>query len=49
MPVTEVGEAFWSAEQSAWFVKCRAVQIKKFNLALKKDEETGRWFVDGGL
>jgi outer membrane lipoprotein-sorting protein len=48
MPVFDVGEATWSPEQSAWFVKCRMSQITKHNLALKKDPKTGRWFVDGG-
>ncbi|MGA2279001.1 MAG: hypothetical protein ABSG80_01710 [Verrucomicrobiota bacterium] len=49
MPVMEVGEATWSPEQSAWFVKCRAVQTKKWNLAIRKDNPAGRWQVDGGL
>jgi hypothetical protein len=50
MPVTEVVEGFWSPEHSAWFVKCRVLlQIKKHNLALKKDPKTGRWYVDGGI
>ena len=33
IPLMEVGDAFWSAEQSAWFVKCRAYQTKKWNIA----------------
>jgi len=49
MPVFEVGEATWSAEQSAWFVKCRASQTKKWNLALRKDNPAGRWQFDGGI
>ena len=50
MPVTEAGEAFWSAEQSAYFVKCRMVApIKKHNLAVRKDNPAGRWQVDGGI
>jgi hypothetical protein len=49
MPVVEVGEATWSPEQSAWFVKCRMSQIKKWNLAVRKDNPAGRWQVDGGL
>ena len=49
MPVMEAGEATWSAEQSAWFVKCRATQTKKWNLAIRKDNPAGRWQVDGGL
>jgi hypothetical protein len=49
MPVVEVGEATWSPEQSAWFVKCRASQTKKWNMAIRKDNPAGRWQVDGGL
>jgi outer membrane lipoprotein-sorting protein len=50
MPVVEEGEAFWSAEQSAYFVKCSQPQAnKKWNLALRKDNPAGRWQVDGGL
>ena len=49
MPVMEAGEATRSAEQSAWFVKCRATQTKKWNLAIRKDNPAGRWQVDGGL
>ncbi len=48
-PRVEVGEAFWSPEHSAWFVKCRAVQDKKWNMALRKDNPAGRWQVDGGI
>jgi len=49
IPAREVGDAFWSAEQSAWFVKYTEMGgIKKMNLALGKDKPTGRWFVDGG-
>ena len=49
MPVFEVGEATWSPEQSGWFVKCHAVQTKKWNMAVRKDNPAGRWQVDGGL
>jgi hypothetical protein len=50
MPVTEVGEATWSAEQGAYFVKCRMLlPAKKHNLALRKDNRAGRWQVDGGI
>lgn len=49
MPVLEVGEATWSPEQSAWFVKCRMSQTKKWNLAIRKDNPADRWQVDGGL
>ncbi len=49
MPAFEVGEAVWSAKDSAWFVKCHALQIKKWNLAVRKDNRAGRWQVDGGI
>jgi hypothetical protein len=49
LPVVKVGEAFWSAEQSAFFVKYRQFGIKKHNLALRKDNPAGRWQVDGGI
>ena len=45
----EVGEAFWSAEGSAWFVKRRMSLIDLENLAIRKDNPAGRWQVDGGL
>jgi hypothetical protein len=45
----EVGEAFWSPEQSAWFVKCRMSFTYPGNLAVRKDNPAGRWQVDGGL
>src|SRR5258708_10885395 len=48
IPVVEVGGAFWSAEQSAWFVKCRASQTKNWNMAVRKDNPAGQWQVDGG-
>jgi hypothetical protein len=49
IPSREVGDAFWSAERSAWFVKyIETTGIKKMNLALRRDKPTGRWFVDGG-
>jgi hypothetical protein len=49
MPVFEVGEATWSAADSAWYVKCRAFATKKWNLAVRKDNPAGRWQVDGGI
>jgi hypothetical protein len=45
----EAGEATWSPEQSAWFVKCRMLQTKKWNMAIRKDNPAGRWQVDGGF
>jgi hypothetical protein len=49
MPVCEVGEPEWVPEQSAWFVKCRVLQTKIWQLALRKDNPAGRWQVDGGI
>ena len=49
MRVFEAGEAFWSAEQSAYFVKCRVLLTKKHTLGLRKDNRADRWQVDGGL
>ena len=49
MPVVEVGQATWSAEQSAWFVKCSMTQTKKWNLAVRKGNPAGRWQIDGGF
>ncbi|MGD0411701.1 MAG: hypothetical protein ABSC18_08330 [Verrucomicrobiota bacterium] len=49
MPVIEAVEAFWSPEQSAWFVKCRASATKKWNLAVRNDNPARRWQVDGGF
>jgi hypothetical protein len=49
MPAFDVLEAFWSPEQSAWFVKCRASAIKKWNLAMRNDNPAHRWQVDGGI
>jgi outer membrane lipoprotein-sorting protein len=53
-PFCEVaGEAFWSAEHSAYFVKCRQFfgegQVKKMNLAVRNDNPAKRWVVDGGI
>jgi hypothetical protein len=50
LPKAEVGEAFWSAEHSAWFVKCHYVPpVKKWNLAIRNDNPTHRYLFDGGL
>jgi outer membrane lipoprotein-sorting protein len=49
LPQIEVGEAFWSAEQSGWFVKCRLVQDRAWNLAIRNDNAARRWQVDGGI
>jgi hypothetical protein len=49
MPRIEVGDAFWSAEQSVWFVKCTAFETKKWNMAIRNDNPAKRWQVDGGI
>lgn len=49
LPVVEIGEATWSAEHSAYFVKCKMSNVKKWNLAIRKDNPAGRWQVDGGI
>jgi len=56
MPVPDEGDAVWSAQQSAFLVKCRQTPpvnqsppVRKANLALRKDNPAGRWQVDGGL
>jgi len=49
LPTVEVGEVFWSAEQSAYFVKCRESRVKKWNLAVRNDNPAKRWVVDGGI
>jgi outer membrane lipoprotein-sorting protein len=49
MPKVEAGEAIWSAENSAYLVRCRESQIKKFNLAVRNDNPAKRWVVDGGI
>jgi outer membrane lipoprotein-sorting protein len=51
--IVSLGQAFTSAANAAQFVpyelKLRGGELKKHNLALKKDPNTGRWFVDGGI
>jgi hypothetical protein len=50
IPVADAGEAVWSAEQSAWFVKCHVPShVKKWNLALRNDNVAKRFLWDGGL
>jgi hypothetical protein len=49
-----IGEAFWSAEHSAYFVKCSQFfeggqQVVKHNLAIRNDNPARRWVVDGGI
>lgn len=51
--VISVGQPFTSQGYPGRFVpyeiKFADGGVKKFNLALKKDQRTGRWFVDGGI
>jgi len=50
LPVMEAGKAFWSAEQSAYFVKCHYLgYVKKWNLAVRNDNPANRYMFDGGL
>ena len=49
LPVIEVGEASWSAEQSAYLVKCKMSSMKKWNLAMRNDNPAHRWQEDGGI
>jgi hypothetical protein len=49
LPVIEVGEATWSAEQSAYLVKCKMSNTKKWNLAMRNDNPAHRWQEDGGI
>ncbi len=54
LEIVSIGASFTSAASgTAQFVpyeiKLRNGQVKKWNLALKKDARTGRWFVDGGI
>jgi len=30
-------------------VRCQVTGVKKFNLAVRKDNPAGRWQVDGGI
>jgi hypothetical protein len=50
-PICEVtGKAFWSDEQSAYFVKCRVSgQFKKWDLAIRNDNPAKRYMFDGGI
>ena len=51
--IIKIGEPFQSENYPGWFVpyeiKLKDGAIKKHNLALKKDEKTQRWIVDGGI
>lgn len=53
LEIVHLGESFTSQGYSGRFVpyeiRLPGGQVKKHNLALKKDRKTGRWFVDGGF
>jgi hypothetical protein len=53
LKIVSLGESFTSAAYPGRFVPYEIEftngDRKKFNLALKNDKTTGRWFVDGGL
>jgi outer membrane lipoprotein-sorting protein len=53
LEIVHLGESFSSQGYPGRFVpyeiKLPGGQVKKHNLALKKDRKTGRWFVDGGF
>ena len=53
LTVVSIGDSFTSNFYPGRFVpyviKFKNGEVKKFNLALKKDAATGRWFVDGGF
>jgi hypothetical protein len=53
LEIVNLGESFTSQGYPGRFVpyeiKFKNGELKKFNLALKKDPQTGRWFVDGGF
>lgn len=49
LPTVEVMKTFWSPERSSYFVTYREFRVKKFNLAIRKDNPANRFVVDGGL
>ncbi len=53
LEIVSLGKTFGSAGYPGSFVpyeiKLQDGNVKKHNLALKKDGKTGRWFVDGGI
>ncbi len=50
LPVLDESEPVWSAEQSAYLVKCHTKPtVRKHNIAMRKDNPAGRWQVDGGI
>jgi len=53
LKIVSIGESFTSVAHPGRFVpyeiEFRLGERKSFNLVLKRDNTTGRWFVDGGL
>jgi hypothetical protein len=49
LPTVEIKNTFWSAEHSSYLVTYREFRVKKFNLAIRKDNPAKRFVVDGGL
>ena len=49
LPTVDIEKSFWSAEHSSYFVTFREFRVKKFNLAIRKDNAAKRFIVDGGL
>ncbi|MHC4131402.1 MAG: hypothetical protein ACYSSP_09390 [Planctomycetota bacterium] len=53
LDIISIGEPFQSGFSKAWFVpyeiKLKNGQVRKHNLALKKDKQANRYFIDGGL
>jgi hypothetical protein len=55
LEILSLGEAFTSRAYTPtgrfvpYQIKLKNDGVQKHNLALKKDEKTGRWYVDGGI
>jgi len=50
MPGFEVDDAVWSADHSAFFVKCRMSRsVTKSKMSIRNDNAAGHWIVDGGI
>ena len=51
VPAVDVGEAVWSKEESAWFVKCHmGAKVQKWRLAVRNDNNRdNRYVFDGGF
>lgn len=49
LPTVEVMKTSWSPEHASCFVTYREFRVKKYNLAIRKDNPAKRFVVDGGL